>query len=119
MSEKFFISRGAGEIPFRVSVGVPTPEGAFGDTSKTLGIFYEREDAELFLKAKEGGVWKDITDLPLPEDAEIEAAFPTRSGEHAIYAEAQRLVSARYSKFGLVALVNMLLHRIAKARGGW
>ncbi len=56
--------------------------------------------------------WKDQDDKPLPEDPEIEAAFPTRSGRHDLYGEAMRLVGARYSKGGLVALVNMLLHRI-------
>jgi hypothetical protein len=55
--------------------------------------------------------WKDEDDKPLPEDAQIHAAFPTRSGRHDLYGEAMRLVSARYSKGGLVALVNWLLHR--------
>lgn len=55
--------------------------------------------------------WKDQDDKPLPEDEAIEAAFPTRSGRHDLYAEARRLVRARYSKGGLVALVNWLLHR--------
>lgn len=50
-------------------------------------------------------------DRPLPEDAAIEAAFPTRSGRHDLYAIAMRLVGAKYSKGALVALVNMLLHR--------
>lgn len=53
--------------------------------------------------------WKDCVDRPLPEDPEIEAAFPTRSGEHELYADAMRYVSARYSKGGLVALVHWLL----------
>lgn len=48
-------------------------------------------------------------DTSLPEDAEIDAAFPTRSGRHDLYAEAMRLVGARCSKGGLVALVNWLL----------
>ncbi len=48
-------------------------------------------------------------DKPLPEDAAIAAAFPTRSGRHDLYAEALRLVGARHSKGGLVALVNWLL----------
>ncbi len=60
--------------------------------------------------------WKDQDDKPLPEDPEIEAAFPTRSGRHDLYGEAMRLVGARYSKGGLVALVNALLHRIEKAK---
>ena len=52
--------------------------------------------------------WKDAT---LPEDAAIDAAFPTRSGRHDLYLEAMRLVGARQSKGALVALVNWLLHR--------
>lgn len=58
--------------------------------------------------------WDDTHDQPLPEDADIDAAFPTRSGRHDLYAEAMRLVGARRSKSGLVALVNWLLHRAAK-----
>lgn len=54
--------------------------------------------------------WKGGDDKPLPEDDAIEAAFPTRSKRHDLYAEAMRLVGARYSKGGLVALVNWLLH---------
>lgn len=53
----------------------------------------------------------DWGDAPLPEDEAIKAAFPTRSGRHDLYGEAMRLVSARRSKAGLVALVNWLLHR--------
>lgn len=56
--------------------------------------------------------WIDEDDKPLPEDAAIKAAFPTRSERHDLYAEARRLVSARYSKNSLIALVNWLLHRI-------
>jgi hypothetical protein len=58
--------------------------------------------------------WKDKSDKPLPEDDAIHAAFPTRSGRHDLYAEAMRLVGARYSKGGLVALVNWLLHRASR-----
>lgn len=54
--------------------------------------------------------WKDQDDKALPEDAAIEAAFPTRSKRYDLHAEAMRLVGARYSKGGLVALVNWLLH---------
>lgn len=50
-------------------------------------------------------------DQPLPEDADIDAAFPTRSGRHDLYGEAMRLVGARRSKAGLVGLVTWLLHR--------
>jgi hypothetical protein len=60
--------------------------------------------------AKKGpDAWKDEDDKPLPEDPEIHAAFPTRSGRHDLYATAMRLVGARYSKGGLVALVVWLL----------
>ena len=61
--------------------------------------------------------WKGRDDQPLPEDEEIEAAFPTRSGRHDLYTEAMRMVGARYSKQGLVALVNMFLHRAEKTNG--
>jgi hypothetical protein len=60
-------------------------------------------------------LWKSDSDRPLPEDSEIEAAFPTRSGHHDLYWEAMRLVGARYSKGGLVALVTWLLLRITTA----
>ena len=60
-----------------------------------------------------------------PEDADIRAAFPTRTGLHALYAEAMRLVGARRSKGALVALVNWLLaredklkERVASLEGG-
>ena len=61
--------------------------------------------------------WKEEEDKPLPEDDKIHRAFPTRSGRHDLYAEAMRLVGARYSKAGLVALVNWLLHERIKAGG--
>lgn len=51
--------------------------------------------------------WDD--DKPLPEDAEISAAHPLRSGRHDLYQEAMRLVGARHSKFALVDLVTWLL----------
>lgn len=57
--------------------------------------------------------WDD--DKPLPEDAEIDAVFPTRSERHDIYAEAMRMVGAKRSKGAIVALVNWLLHRIETA----
>lgn len=59
--------------------------------------------------------WEDGT---LPEDAAIDEAFPTRSESHDTYAQAMRLVGARRSKQGLVALVNWLLFRIAKLEKG-
>lgn len=47
----------------------------------------------------------------LPEDADIATAHPAKTGGHALYAEALRLVTARRSKRGLVELVNWLLAR--------
>lgn len=60
--------------------------------------------------------WTD-EDQVLPEDDAIREAFPTRSGQHAAYAEALRLVSATRSKAKLVALVNWLLVRLEAADG--
>ena len=57
-------------------------------------------------------------DTPLPEDQAIDATFPTRSGRHDLYDEARRLVGARHSKGGLIALVNWLLHRVEAAECG-
>ncbi|HXE63139.1 MAG TPA: hypothetical protein VN519_06335 [Bryobacteraceae bacterium] len=54
-------------------------------------------------------------DYPLPEDAEIEAAHPLKTGRHDLYAEANRLVSAKHSKAALVSLVNWLLLRTTVA----
>ena len=53
-------------------------------------------------------------DYPLPEDAEIDAAHPLRTGKHDLYAEAMRLVGAKHSKGALVELVNWLLYRLAQ-----
>lgn len=50
-----------------------------------------------------------------PEDPLIQAAFPTRSGRHEEYGEAMRMVGARYSKGGLVALVHWLLCQVHDA----
>lgn len=55
-------------------------------------------------------------DRPLPEDAAIKAAFPTRSERHDLYGEAMRMVGAKYSKGALVALVNWLLHPNEKVK---
>lgn len=46
---------------------------------------------------------------------EIELAFPTRSGRHDLYADAQHLVGARHEKWRLVALVTWLLLERSKA----
>lgn len=51
-------------------------------------------------------------DLPLPEDAAIQAAHPLNTNRFDLHAEAQRLVSAKHSKFALVDMVNWLLSRI-------
>jgi hypothetical protein len=59
--------------------------------------------------------WNSEDDRPLPEDAAIDAAFPTRSGRHDLYAEASRLVGAKYTKGALIALVNWLLHRVEQS----
>ena len=58
--------------------------------------------------------WSD-EDQPLPEDAKILEAHPTRSGQHKTYAEALRMVGAKRSKRAIVWLVNWLLHRAEKA----
>lgn len=52
-----------------------------------------------------------VNDKPLPEDDEIKAVFPTRSGNFRRYEEAVRLVGAKRSKYALVDLVNWLLSR--------
>jgi hypothetical protein len=52
--------------------------------------------------------WQD-EDLPLPEDSDMEAALPMRTGDHARFEEAVRLVGAKRSKAALVLLVNWLL----------
>lgn len=57
-------------------------------------------------------------DSPLPEDEDIWAAHPIRTGNHDLYAEAQRLVTARHSKRSLVELVNWLLLRAITAEAG-
>lgn len=48
-------------------------------------------------------------DSALPEDEQIAAAHPTRTGRHDLYAEAMRMVGAKRSKGALVDLVNWLL----------
>lgn len=57
-------------------------------------------------------------DQPLAEDLEIMQAHPVYTHDHATYAEAQRLVSAKVTKAGLVDLVNWLLHRVRVAEHG-
>jgi hypothetical protein len=55
-------------------------------------------------------------DQPLPEDDQICAAHPLRTGNHERYVEAMRLVGAKRSKYALVDLVNWLLSRIPNER---
>lgn len=50
-------------------------------------------------------------DAWIAEQAAIDAAYPTRSGRHDLYAEAIRMVGAKHSKGALVDLVNWLLHQ--------
>lgn len=52
------------------------------------------------------------SDLPLPEDNEIEGTHPLTSGRYDLHDEAVRLVSAKHTKFALVALVRWLLTRV-------
>lgn len=54
-------------------------------------------------------------DRPIPEDAAIKAAHPTRSGRHDEYQEAMRMVGAKRSKGALVELVSWLLIRVKDA----
>jgi len=54
----------------------------------------------------------DWDDYPLPEDKDIKAAHPLRTGRHDLYAEAMRLVGAKRSKGALVELVNWLLSKV-------
>lgn len=61
--------------------------------------------------------WEDVDD----EWSEaIKAAFPTRSGSHAQYGVAMKMVGHRHSKIALVALVNWLLVKAdASEERGW
>lgn len=52
-------------------------------------------------------------DRPLPEDAAIREAHPTKTDRHELYGEAMRLVGAKRSKKALVELVNWLLYKEA------
>lgn len=68
-------------------------------------------------RATEALTTAEWDDRPLPEDGAISAAFPTRSGKHAVYGEAMRMVGACQSKGRLVRLVNWLLVRIDEREG--
>lgn len=60
-------------------------------------------------KPKTRDAWASDDDEPLPEDEEIDKAFPTESGRHDLYGRAMRLVGAKVTKGGLVSLVTWLL----------
>jgi hypothetical protein len=78
-------------------------------TERTLRAALEPVAVEFEKLQQELAQWQAWSDEVLPEDDAIQAAFPTRSGDHRMYAEAMRLVGARRSKGALVALVNWLL----------
>lgn len=65
--------------------------------------------------ASEPVTTREWGDQPLPEDAEIAAAHPLRSGRSDLYGEAMRLVGARRSKSSLVDLVTWLLLKAENA----
>lgn len=48
-------------------------------------------------------------DEPIDEDESINSAHPTKTNLHGVWAKAEQMVSAKRSKFALVALVNWLL----------
>lgn len=70
-----------------------------------------RENAGLKEKLAQIPIWTD-DDKPLAEEADIVAAHPTNSGSDETFVEALRMVGAKRSKYGLVALVNWLLVRL-------
>lgn len=82
---------------------------AFNETQTGIIADYEKHVAQL-------EAWPALgeDDRPLPEDEQIATAHPTRTGQHATYEEAMRLVGARRSKMGLVTLVNWLLVRMGE-----
>ncbi len=100
----------------------------FSDISGELKDVYTKLKNELAEARRERDVLKlslerasrwSVSDESLPEDVDIVAAFPlgrTDPGRFEVYAEAQRLVSAKRSKAALVDLVNWLLVREAEAR---
>jgi len=93
---------------------------ALADTQKIAEVQrteIKRLVEEKVVVANDENSWTSTRDEPLPEDAEIDAAHPMRSGRHDLWAEAMRLVGAKRSKGSLVALVNWLLIRVAARRG--
>jgi hypothetical protein len=70
-------------------------------------------------EARRAARWSISGDQPLKPEEEkaIEAAHPMRSGRHDVYAEALCIVEAKQSKYGLVGVVNWLLHERLALRG--
>ena len=68
---------------------------------------------ELLEQVRALTAWEDVDD---EWTQAIANAHPARSGSHATYAVAMRMVGHRHGKFALVSLVNWLLVRLA--RGG-
>ena len=58
--------------------------------------------------------WCPDGDEAIKEDDEIKACHPVSGGRDDLYMEALRMVSAKRSKYALVDLVNMVLHRVAE-----
>lgn len=101
-------------------VSGPTPVCRYGNEGWEYksGMPFADQDIEPYATAKRRAiaaglllsdepVWNQ--DQPLPEDAEIAEAQPVKSGRHATYIEAMRLVGAKHSKGALVSLMNWLL----------
>jgi hypothetical protein len=115
------------ERAWRVDRGLP-PAGVAAERLRVIRVLsalaeheaaHDAPSAALALrraaKLVESSEWPVVevwSDAPQPEDEAIRAAFPTRTGEHGLYGEAMRLVSARHSKYALVALVNWLLSKV-------
>lgn len=89
----------------------PREDDAYQDVHVLLGEVDRLQRALLTNEKETTQPIEKWIDAPLPEDADIDAAFPTRSGRHDLYVEAMRLVGARRSKASLVALVVWLLLR--------
>lgn len=71
-----------------------------------------REERDVAVRLSKFLTCEWTSDQPLPEDERISAAHPMETGNHALFEEAMRLVGARYSKFGLVNLVNWQLSEL-------
>lgn len=73
------------------------------------------EQAAGALKRLEHSLAQKWESKSTPEDKEIDAEFPTRSGEHDRFRRAHDLVAPRHGKYELIGLVNWLLARAEKA----